>query len=110
MTFILLLVSLSNDLANPVFDDLGRVGFLEQGQCFFSDISFSIPTIVFYYFSLSLFSVYRLELWRCGLRADRVFITLSLPCTADFFDNNNNKNNNNNNNNDALDVSLLIYS
>ena len=37
----------------------------------------SIPTIVFYSFSLSLLSVYRLVLWGWGLRTDRVYITLS---------------------------------
>ena len=38
-------------------------GFQDQGQCFFNGLSYSIPTIVFYYFSLSLLSVYRLV---CG--------------------------------------------
>ena len=36
-------------------------------------------------FSLSLLSVYRLVLWGWGLRTDRVYITLSQPCTADLF-------------------------
>ena len=36
-----------------------------------------IPTIAFYYFSLSLLPVYRLVLWGWGLRIDRVYITLS---------------------------------
>ena len=35
----------------------------EQGQCVLIGLSCSIPTIVFYYFSLSLLSVYRLVLW-----------------------------------------------
>ena len=45
------------------------------------------PTVVFYYFSLSLLSVYRLVLWDWGLSTDKVFglITLSQPCTADLF-------------------------
>ena len=59
--------------------------FQEQGQCFFIGLSCSIPTIVFYSFSLSLLSVYRLVLWSWGLRTDRVYITLSQPCTADLF-------------------------
>ena len=42
-------------------------------------------------FSLSLLSVYRMVLWGWGLRTDRVYITLSQPCT--FFYNNNNDNN-----------------
>ena len=50
---------------------------------FFFGLSCSISTIVFYYFSLSLFSGYRLVLWDWGLRADRVYITLSQPSTAD---------------------------
>ena len=36
-------------------------------------------------FSLSLLSVYRLVLWTWCLRADRVYITLSQPCSADLF-------------------------
>ena len=45
----------------------------------------SIPTIVFYSFSLPLLSVYWLVLWGWGIRTDRVYITLSQPCTADLF-------------------------
>ena len=33
----------------------------------------------------SLLSVYRLVLWGWGLWTDRVYITLSQPCTADLF-------------------------
>ena len=44
-----------------------------------------IPTIVFYYFTLSLLPAYRLVLWGWGLRTDRVYITLSQPCIADLF-------------------------
>ena len=60
-------------------------GFQGQGQCFFIGLSCSIPTIVFYSLSISLLSVYRLVLWGWGLRTDRVYITLSQPCTADLF-------------------------
>ena len=77
-------MSFWNDLANPAFNGVDG-GFQEQGQCFFIDQSWSIPTIVFYYFSLSLLSVNRLVLWGWGLRTDRVYITLSQPCTADLF-------------------------
>ena len=52
---------------------------------FFIGLSCSIPTIVFYSFSLSLFSVYRLVYWGCGLRTDKGYITLSHPCTVDLF-------------------------
>ena len=54
------------------------------GPMFFIGLSCSIPTIVFS-LSLSLLSVYRLVLWGCGLRTDRLYITLSQPCTADLF-------------------------
>ena len=55
------------------------------GSCFFIFLSCSIPTIVFYSFSLSLLSVHGLVLWGWGLRTNRVYITLSQPCTADLF-------------------------
>ena len=85
-TFIPFSVSLRNDLANPVrIRRCGTGGFQEQGQCFFIGLSCSIPTIVFYSLSLSLFSVFRLVLWGWGFRTDRVYITLSQPCTADLF-------------------------
>ena len=55
------------------------------GPKLFIGLSCSIPTIVFYYFSLSLLSVYRLVLWGWGLRADRVYITLlALHCRPLF--------------------------
>ena len=57
-------------------------GFQEHGQCFHIGLSCSILTIVFYYFSFSLISVYRLVLCGWGHRTDRVYITLSQPCTA----------------------------
>ena len=59
--------------------------FQEQGQCCFIGLSCSIPAIVIYSLSLSLLSVYRLVLWGLGVRTDRVYITLSQPCTADLF-------------------------
>ena len=52
---------------------------------FFISVSGSIPAIVFNYFSLSLLPVERLVLWGWGLWTDRVYITLSQPCTADLF-------------------------
>ena len=51
---------------------------------FFIGLSCFIPTMIFYSFSLSLLSVYRLVLWDWGLRTDRVYFTLSQPCTADL--------------------------
>ena len=55
------------------------------GQCFFICLSCPIPTIVFYSFSPSLLSVYRLVVWGWILRTDRVYITLPQLCTADLF-------------------------
>ena len=71
-TFILFSVSLWNDLANPVFDGVGLAGFRSRANASFIGLSCSFPTIVFYSFSLSLLSVYRLVLWGWGLRTDRV--------------------------------------
>ena len=83
-TFILLSVSIWNDLANNVFDGVWLAGFKSRANAFFIGSSCSIPTIVFCSFSISLLSVYRLVLWGWGLRTDRVYITLSQPCTADL--------------------------
>ena len=89
MTFNSLSLSLWNDLANPVFDDEGLAGFKSRANAFLLTHACSIPTIVFYSFSLSLLSVYRLGLWGLGLRTDRVYITLNLALPT-FFNNNNN--------------------
>ena len=62
-TFIPLSVSLWNDLASPVSDGMGLAGFKSRANAFLC----SIPTIVFYYFSFSLLSVYRLVLLGWGL-------------------------------------------
>ena len=56
-----------------------------EGRCFFIGLSCSIPTIFFYYLSLSLLSVYRMVLCCWGLRTHRVYLTLFQPCTADLF-------------------------
>ena len=63
-TFISLSVSLWNDLADPVFDGVELAGFKSMVNVFFIGLSCSIPTIVFYHFSLSLLSVY--IGWYCG--------------------------------------------
>ena len=107
-TFILLSVSLWNDLADSVFDGVGLAGFKTNAfllalavpsllwstifpflfyyfsLSFLSFPFFSFP-FLFYYFSLSFLSVYRLVLWGLGLGTDREYITLSQPCTADHF-------------------------
>ena len=56
-TFVLLSVSLWIDLAGPVFDGVGLAGFKSRANVFFIGLSCSIPTIVFYYFSVSLIPV-----------------------------------------------------
>ena len=74
----------TNLLAPYSIDGVGLAGFKSRANAFFC-LSCSIPTIVFYSFFPSLLSVYRLVLWGWGLRTDRVYITLSQPCTADLF-------------------------
>ena len=54
-TFILLSVSLWNDLANPVFDGVGLAGFKSSANAFFNGINCTVPTIVFCYFIFSSF-------------------------------------------------------
>ena len=68
----------------------GAGGFQEQSQCFLIGLSCSIITIVFYYLSLSLLSVYRLVLYVLGLRTDRyTYHSLSAvhyrPCLNIFY-------------------------
>ena len=67
MTFVLLSVSLWNNLADTVLDAVGLAGFKSMGQCVFIGLSCSIPIIVFYYFSHYLLLVYRLEVGIVGL-------------------------------------------
>ena len=64
----------------------------KQGQCFFISLSCSIPTIVFYSFSLSLLSVCRLVLW-AGVFGPIGCTSLSLSLALPTFFNNNNNNN-----------------
>ena len=84
MTFVLLSVSLWNDLADPVFNGVGLARLKSRSNIFFC-LSCSIPNIVYYYFFLYLLPVNRLVLWGWGPRTDGVHITLSQPCTADLF-------------------------
>ena len=87
MTFILLSVSFLNYLANLVFNGVG-LGVSRAGPLLLYWPKLIYPyyiIIVSYYFSLSLLFVYSLVLWGRGLRIDRVYITLSQPCTADLF-------------------------
>ena len=74
-TFIPLSVSLWNDLANPIFDEVGLAGFKSSAMLYWPKLLY--PTIIYYFFSLSLLSVYRLVLWGRGILTDRVYITLS---------------------------------
>ena len=52
-TFVPISVSLWNDLADPVFDGVGLMGFKSRANGFFIGLSCSIPTIVFYYIHFS---------------------------------------------------------
>ena len=63
-TFILLAVSLWNDLANPVFDGVRLAGFKSIANVFFIGLNRSIPTVCsLLLFFPSLLSVYRFVLW-----------------------------------------------
>ena len=90
--FFSFIFSLWNDLADSVFDGVGLTGFNWTANAFFIGISCSIPTIVFYDFSLSFLSVYRLVLWGWGLRTDiwGVYHSLSSLHCRPLFNNNNN--------------------
>ena len=82
-TFILLSVSLWNDLS-----DLGLIVWDWQvsraGPMPFYWPSCSL-TFCLLLFSLSLLSFYGLVLWGWGLRTDRVLIARSQPCVTNFF-------------------------
>ena len=89
-TFIPLSVSLLNDLADPVLDGVGLAGCKGRANAFLLSYAalFLVFHIVFYYFPLSLRSAClycRLVLYGWGLRTDRVYITLSQPCTTVLF-------------------------
>ena len=86
-TFILLSVSLSNNLRDPVFDGVGLAGFKSRANA--SLLAWSaLSLFVFHYFLFPLFlSLYRLVLSGRGLRTDRSSPGLTLPT---FFNNNNN--------------------
>ena len=62
-TFSLLLVSLWNDLVDPVFDGVGLAGFKSRANVFFISLCCSIPFCL-YYFYISLLSADRC--WYCG--------------------------------------------
>ena len=83
-TFIPFSVSLCNDLADPVFNVVGLTSFKSRAMLFHWP-QLLYPYMVFYSFSLSRLSVYRLVLWGWSLRTDRVYITLCQPCTANLF-------------------------
>ena len=85
-------VPLSNDLADPVFDGVGLGGFKSRVNDFIG-LSCSVPTIVFYYFSISLLSVYRLVL-RAGVfgQIGCISLSLGLALPTSFINNYNNNN------------------
>ena len=85
---------LPQELYSPlsVFDGIGLAGLKSRATVFLLAYA-ALSVFVFYYFSLSLLSVYRSVLWGCGLWTDRCS-SLS-PCLAlpTSFNNNNNHNN-----------------
>ena len=86
-TFIALLVSLWNDLSDPVFDGVGLAGSMVwdwAGPMPFYWPSCSL-TFCLLLFSLSILSFCGLVLWGCGLRTDRVLFDLSQLCIANLF-------------------------
>ena len=110
-TFILLSVSLWNDLADPVFDGVGPTGFKSRAKAFLltqTALSLLLSSTVF------LFLFFLSISWYCGAGvfglisyiADRMYISdmpyqlgcpslsLSLALPTSFNNNNNNNNNN----------------
>ena len=82
-TFILLFVSLWNDLVDPVLDGVGlRVS--RAGKIPFCWPSCSL-LFCLQLFSLSLLFLYRLVVWGWSLRTDTASIFLSRPCIANLF-------------------------
>ena len=71
-------VSLCNDLADILLDAVVLAGFENRANASLLAKS-ALSLLVFYCFSSSLLSVYRLVLWGWGLWTDRVYITLSIP-------------------------------
>ena len=81
-TFILLKVSLWNDLVDPVFDGVRLAGFKSGSNAF---LLVALSIFVFNYFPFLFFSSIG---WSCRLdilRTDRVLISLSRPCIANLF-------------------------
>ena len=83
-TFINLSVSLWNDLADPVFNGVGLACFKSRAN------AFCWPKLFYLYYRLLLFfpSSYfcpKVGIAGLSLRTDRVYSTLSQPCTADLF-------------------------
>ena len=90
MTFILLSLSLWNDLAVPVFDGVDLTGFKSRAHAFSLDLLATFLTSVFPFYSFFL----KLVLRGWGLWTNEMCTALSQPCIANLFLNNNNKNNN----------------
>ena len=66
---------------DPVFNGVGLAGSKGRANAFLLAYAANknglAGNLTFYYFYLSLLSVYRLVFWGCGLRANRAYITLS---------------------------------
>ena len=88
----------------------GTGGFREQGQCFFIGLSFSIPTMVFHYFTIFPF-LYFLSIGSyCGAGVFGLIgctsLSLSLAMPTSY---NNNNNNNDYNNNTLYSPTPFLY-
>ena len=85
-------MSLWTDLADPVFDGVGLVGFKNRANAFLLALAaISLFSTIFHF---SSFCVYSFVLYGLGHWTDRVLTTLFQPCTADHFTNNNNNTDN----------------
>ena len=82
-TFILLSVSLWNDLVDPVFEGVGLAGFKSRSNSFL--LAQLLSPFCLKLFSLSLIFFYRLVVWGWGLRTDRMSTPLSRPCITQSF-------------------------
>ena len=99
MTFIHPLVSLRNDLVDPVFDGVGLAGFKSRSSAFL--LTQLLSFFVFNYFPILFFSSIG---WQCGAGVFGLIGCQSLSPGLElriFF------NINNNNNNNACDVTCI---
>ena len=85
MTFIPFSVSLWNDILLTPYSMVWDWRVSRAGSMLLYWPKLLYPYYIFYSFSITLLSFYTLVLGGWGIRTDRVYITLSQPCTADIF-------------------------